>query len=249
VQDLPGAAEWVTPLTCQRYLRARDLDLTKATSMLRESLQWREEFGVPNLVQDHHATIRAESATGKLRVSSSRDREGRPVLIMTPANENTKDHLGNLRNLVYNLERACALANHGPDGKIVVVIDFRGYSLFNAPPMKTSNATMSILQDHYPERLHRVLMLHAPSLFSGFYKVISPFIDPVTKTKINFVTGSASSQTAALAQTFDLSAWEEPLGGELPFAWDAEIYFSADSAMMAAVGNTKEAEVAIKQGE
>jgi len=242
VADLPGA-EWATPATCQRYLRARDGDLAKATSMLRESLQWRADFGVATLVQDHAALLRAEGATGKLRVSVSRDREGRPVLVMTPRLENSKDHLGNLRNLVYNLERACAQTEGGSDGKMIVVMDFRGYSLFTAPPMKTSKATLTILQNHYPERLCRFIVLHAPGIFSGFYKVISPFIDPVTKAKINFITGSAAAQSTALAETFDLATWEETLGGELPFTWDAEAYFAADPHMDAA---TKEAAVTIK---
>ena len=34
----------------------------------------------------------------------------------------------------------------GEVGKIVVVMDFRGFSVFNQPPMKTSLATLSILQ-------------------------------------------------------------------------------------------------------
>jgi hypothetical protein len=126
VQDLPGA-EWAIPNVCQRYLRARDGNLEKATAMLRESLRWRSDFGVATLVRDHAALLKTEGATGKLRVSATRDREGRPVLVMTPRLENSKDHLGNLRNLVYNLERACAQADAGsPDGKMVVVMDFRG---------------------------------------------------------------------------------------------------------------------------
>ncbi len=82
--------------------------------------------------------------------------------------------------------------------------------------------------------------MYAPALFSGFFKVISPFIDPVTKAKINFVTSSAAGQRTALAETFALATWEEHLGGEVPFTWDAEAYFAADPAMAEA---TKEAAV------
>ena len=97
--------------------------------------------------------------------------------------------------------------------------------------MKTARATLSILQDHYPERLHRFVLLHAPALFSGFFKMISPFIDPVTKAKILFVTGSAAAQASSLAETFDLNRWEAPLGGSLEFSWSADAYFARDPAM------------------
>ena len=76
--------------------------------MLRETLKWRASFGVSSLSEEPKAAaIRAASKTGKLRVSPSRDRTGRPVLVMVPRHENDKNnHEGNLLNLVYHLERA-----------------------------------------------------------------------------------------------------------------------------------------------
>ena len=73
--------------------------------MLRESLRWRHSFGVSKLGEKHER-IRRESETGKLRVSESADRAGRPVLVMTPRAENSRDHDGQIANLVYHLERA-----------------------------------------------------------------------------------------------------------------------------------------------
>lgn len=51
-------------------------------------------------------------------------------------------------------------------------------------------ATMSILADHYPERLHKVFLVDAPSVFSVLWTLLSPFIDPVTRAKIHFVRGA-----------------------------------------------------------
>jgi len=110
----------------------------------------------------------------------------------------------------------------------VVIMDFEGYSMLNAPPMKTSRATLSILQDHYPERLHQFVLLNSPWLFHAFFKAISPFIDPVTKAKITFVKGSAAEKRAQLEAVFEIGALEESLGGDLPFEWDADKYFSQD---------------------
>ena len=40
----PEVRDWCTAGTLQRYLAARKGNVTKAATMLRASLQWREEF-------------------------------------------------------------------------------------------------------------------------------------------------------------------------------------------------------------
>ena len=229
VSEEPGA-EWADEAACVRYLMARNNHLDKATAMLKESLRWRHSFGVSKL-GERHAIIRRESETGKLRVSDSVDRSGRTVLVMTPRAENTSDHDGQLLNLVYHLERATGgrPVDGVADGKVVTVMDFKGWSLRNAAPMKTSRATLSILQNHYPERLHRFLLLNVPTIFSVFWNAIRPFIDPVTRAKVVFVTGSAEQQQAALHECFDLAQLEEGLGGLAPFRWDPGAYFARDA--------------------
>ena len=50
-------------------------------------------------------------------------------------------------NLVYHLERAvAAVGDSGPDGKWLIIIDFNGYSMFNAPPLESTRHTIKILQ-------------------------------------------------------------------------------------------------------
>ena len=231
VKDEPGAA-WADETVCLRYLAARKGDLGKATQMLTESLRWRESFGVATL-GERGAIVRSQSATGKMRVSESVDREGRPVLVMAPRLENSVDHDANLLNLVYHLERATGQRSVPgiPDGKLVTVMDFKGYSLRTAPPMKTSRATLSILQNHYPERLHKFLLMNVPGIFAAFWSAISPFIDPVTKAKVVFLRGSPEQQRALLAEHFDLAQLEDALGGDRPFTWDPDAYFASDSGL------------------
>lgn len=45
---------------------------------------------------------------------------------------------------------------------------------------------LNIIQSHYPERLGLALILNVPWLLNAFYKLITPFIDPVTRTKMRF---------------------------------------------------------------
>ena len=57
-----------------------------------------------------------------------------------------------------------------------------------APPIAIGEArqVLHVLQTFYCERLGRAVCVRVPSLFWLFFKVISPFVDPVTKEKIRF---------------------------------------------------------------
>ena len=55
----------------------------------------------------------------------------------------------------------------------------------NASPGQ-GKQVISILQNHYPERLGRACVKNVPWLLWGFFKLINPFIDPLTKEKLKF---------------------------------------------------------------
>jgi len=94
-------------------------------------------------------------------------------------------------------------------------VDAQGYSSRNAPPWKTSMETLSVLQNHYPERLGKAVLYCPPSLFHTFWRLISPFVDPVTKQKVIFA--SESKAPTLLKDVFDMENLESSLGGLGPY--------------------------------
>jgi hypothetical protein len=145
--DLPVCTRMPLDDACIiRYLRARGMDVAKAGAMLRATIEWRHSFGVDNITSQL-ALVKAEGVTGKTFVAPFVDREGRVVFVLRPRNENTRTHTGNIVNLVYSLERISALIRQGRPSKLLLIIDFKGYSMMNAPPMKTSMETLNILQN------------------------------------------------------------------------------------------------------
>ena len=48
-------------------------------------------------------------------------------------------------------------------------------------------ATMKVMQAHYPERQRKLFVVNAPSWFTSCWSLISPWIDPATKTKISIL--------------------------------------------------------------
>ncbi|GFR43893.1 hypothetical protein Agub_g5022 [Astrephomene gubernaculifera] len=69
-----------------------------------------------------------------------------------------------------------------------------------------------LLQNHYPERLGRLFLYEAPMAFYAIWRAVSPFVDPVTKTKINFVF--AKNAHDEFEKVFDLHLLPRELGGE-----------------------------------
>jgi hypothetical protein len=116
------------------------------------------------------------------------------------------------RHLVYHLERAiaCTRRKSGRE-KICIVIGYQGFRLSNAPPMSTVRHTLSILQHHYPERMHRAYICDPPLVFRSFWGVIRRFVDPATLEKIAFCAGADGG--ILLDRDFDTNTTERQAGG------------------------------------
>ena len=74
-----------------------------------------------------------------------------------------------------------------PDGKMAWLLDYVGYNRKNQPSWRVSMSTLSIVQNHYPERLGKAVNYKPPLLFEIFWKAIRPFVDPVTRDKLVFL--------------------------------------------------------------
>jgi hypothetical protein len=211
---------------------------------VRDTLAWRKEFQVDRLVQatqppleddsEFHSMLALENETGKV-YTRGYDKNGRVLLFLRQERENTFNEAHNMKHLVWNLEKAIACTRRKSTQKgsaalgkekILLILDFRKFSLGSAPPMSTSKTTLHILQAHYPERVARIYCFHAPFVFKAFWALIKPFVDPTTKAKIVFVAGAAPLQ--AFHDEFDdLGALEGFMGGtavDKLAPWDSANY-------------------------
>lgn len=84
--------------------------------------------------------------------------------------QNTSSHDSQLRHLVYLIENAILNLDERQE-QMVWLIDFTGWSLSNAVPIRTARESNSILQNHYPERLGTAIMYNPPKIFEAFWKV------------------------------------------------------------------------------
>jgi hypothetical protein len=69
----------------------------------------------------------------------------------------------------------------------ILVFDLSGWALWHLKYLSYIKALVDIVQSQYPERLSKALLVNVPGLFMAAWKLISPWIDPKTRSKIFFV--------------------------------------------------------------
>ncbi|KAI1259332.1 CRAL-TRIO domain-containing protein [Xylariaceae sp. FL1019] len=201
-----------------RYLRATKWDKVEAEKRLLETLVWRRDYGVDELTPEH---ISPENETGK-QVIAGYDNQGRPCHYLNPGRQNTEVTPRQVQHMVFMLERVIDIIPAEQE-KVCLLIDFknRGTKKTNtAPGLGQGREVLNILQTHYPERLGRALIINVPWVVWGFFKLITPFIDPVTKEKIKF----NEDMTRYVPREQLLSEYP---GGEVKFDYDHSVYWPA----------------------
>ncbi|KAI0925860.1 hypothetical protein AcV5_008475 [Taiwanofungus camphoratus] len=172
---------WLSCECILRYLRATKWAGARAAiKRLEETLVWRREFGLYDLLTASH--VEPEALTGKM-VLFGYDADGRPAMYLRPSRQNTEETVRQMHFLTWLLERAVDLMGPGVE-TIALMVDFADKA--KNPSFAQSRASLNILQNHYPERLGRALIANVPFLLNAFFKVITPFVDPATRPKMRF---------------------------------------------------------------
>ena len=92
--------------------------------------------------------------------------------------------------------------------------------------MKTTLETLHILQDHFPERLHKCVFVRPPWVFNTAWNIVHPLVDPVTAEKVEFVNLAGEELRAKLGASVELSSLETRLGGDNAVPFDPAVYLA-----------------------
>jgi len=206
---------WLSNDCMLRYLRATKWESAKtAIERLEDTLKWRRKFGIYDLSAD---TVEPEAVTGK-EVVFGYDTLRRPALYMIPSRQNTEESPRQIQYVFWVMERALELAGPGVES-VVLMINFADKA--KNPSFATSKLVLNILQTHYPERLATALILNVPFIISAFFKLISPFIDPITRKKMTFNPKPIEDGLFTAEELLKDGGW----GGSRNFVWDHEKYW------------------------
>jgi len=174
----------VDPAVALRFSRARQGNLAKAEAFLAADLKWREETKPEATAQ---ADIMRALPSGCWRLLGTIAESRMPVLFINLAlwnpNDYDVDEYG--RYVIYFLEAMGRLGE-----RFIVIFDTK-WKLSHGMQMRKVKRLINVLQDHYPERLERALLMRAPAIFASAWAIIKGFTDPVTAAKVSTRAGIA----------------------------------------------------------
>ncbi|WCJ36360.1 Sec14p-like phosphatidylinositol transfer family protein [Euphorbia peplus] len=196
--------------TLRRFLRARDLDIDKASTMLIKYLKWRKEF-VPN-GSISPSQVSNEIAQNKMFLQGF-DKKGRPIAILLAGRHFQNKSLDEFKRFVVCVLDKISTSIPEGEEKFAVIADLQGWGYANCD-IRGYLSALSILQDYYPERLGKCFIVHVPYIFMAAWKIIYPFIDNNTKKKIVFVENPKLK--SALLEDIDESQIPTTYGGHMP---------------------------------
>ncbi|KAJ7364130.1 CRAL-TRIO domain-containing protein [Mycena albidolilacea] len=206
---------WLSYECILRYLRASKWKVDVAIQRLEATLKWRREYGMYETVP---ADVEPEAVTGK-EIPLGFDVHGRPALYLIPSRQNTTESTQQIQFNVWMLERCIDLMPPGVES-LDLLINYADKA--KNPSFGTARAVLNILQDHYPERLGLALILNVPWLLNTFFKLITPFVDPVTRNKMKFnpqvIEDGIFSPDMVMAQWW---------GGSYKFEYEHDKYWPA----------------------
>ncbi|KAH0833218.1 CRAL TRIO domain-containing protein [Lanmaoa asiatica] len=223
---------WLSYECILRYIRATNHNVSESIKRLEGTLKWRRDFGLYTFITPEH--VEPEAVTGKEFIFGY-DTRGRPALYLCPSRQNTEESPRQVHFVFWVFERAIELMGSGVE-TVALMVDYADKA--KSPSFSTARQVLNVLQTHYPERLGAAIIGHFPWLLHTFYKLITPLIDPVTRTKMIFNpvpddrglwrTAEARDEGQDDAKLFELDqlvahSWS----GSAPFTYAHEVYWPA----------------------
>ncbi|KAL8133713.1 hypothetical protein AgCh_008958 [Apium graveolens] len=187
-----------------KFLRARDFKVKEAFLMLKNTLKWREEFGIESLIEENLG-----DDLDKVVFSDGFDKDGHPVCYNVYGEFQNKElykkTFGDqekrnkfLKWRIQFLEKSIRKLDFSPGGINTI---FQISDLKNSPgPGKTEHRiatkqALQLLQDNYPEFVAKQVFINVPWWYLAFYTMISPFMTQRTKSKFVFASPARTAET------------------------------------------------------
>nr|GMD74117.1 patellin-3 [Ipomoea batatas]GME14062.1 patellin-3 [Ipomoea batatas]GME14316.1 patellin-3 [Ipomoea batatas] len=187
-----------------KFLRARDFKVKESFAMLNNTLRWRKEFNIDELVDEDLG-----DHLEKVVFMHGHDKEGHPVCYnvygefqnkelynKTFADEEKRSRF--LRWRIQFLEKSIRKLDFNPGGTNTI---FQVSDLKNSPgPGKrelriATKQALHLLQDNYPEFVAKQVFINVPWWYLAFYTMIGPFLTQRTKSKFVFASPAKTAET------------------------------------------------------
>ncbi|KAF5830881.1 CRAL-TRIO domain-containing protein [Dunaliella salina] len=189
--------EGLTDQILLRWLTGRKFDVHVTAKDLAEHAEWRAHCVPGRRVQDD---VVASGLALNVVFFMGLDRRNHPSLLLIGGNFVPQDPEQTTIFITYTLDAALHLGRLGItqkqeearksgvpmdstwDGRIVGVFDMSNFGWSNMH-YASQKAILRLLQRHYVERLYKIFIYCAPSIFHGLYQVLSLLLEENSRKK------------------------------------------------------------------
>ncbi|KAK0239032.1 CRAL-TRIO domain-containing protein [Armillaria nabsnona] len=199
-----------------KFLRARNLSINEAHSMLVGTLRWRSEFDVEAAVKEEFPADVFDS----LGHVYGKDKQGRPVVYNIYGATNVKAAFSDVKRFlrwrVTLMEKSLALLDFETIDQTVQIHDYAGVSLSSrdANSKQAASEASGIFSDHYPELLYKKFFVNVPGYLTWIFWLFKPLISANTLAKMSVVGSGAPAIGKALLPIIEAKQLPKQYGGE-----------------------------------
>ncbi len=193
---------WLTFGCLKRFLTASRNNVKKALARVRMAIEWRNNNEVWDILQPWSINahfIQHTAKPGHLHVLRKPNTYGHAGVVYRPGVVCRGNHEGQLRLLIYTMERACVVAG---ENKIVLIVDASAATLRNMPSTRLIREAVTILTEKYPERLEKALILNASLGLRVLLSIVLNMIPKLPGRKVRFLAKGDSEIFNRSASTF-----------------------------------------------
>ncbi|PON90314.1 CRAL-TRIO lipid binding domain containing protein [Trema orientale] len=191
--------------TLTRFLKAREWNVSKAHKMLVDSLNWRVQNEIDNILAkpiipaDLYGAIRDSQLIGL----SGYSREGLPVFAIgvgLSTFDKASVHYYVQSHIQINEYRdrvilPAASKKYGrPITTCVKVLDMTGLKLSALSQIKLLTIISTIDDLNYPEKTNTYYIVNVPYIFSACWKVVKPLLQERTRKKVQVLSGNGRDE-------------------------------------------------------
>ncbi|KAL3851120.1 hypothetical protein ACJIZ3_013002 [Penstemon smallii] len=186
--------------TLLRFLKARDGNVSNAYKMLIDSLNWRIQNEIDNILtkpisNDVYRAIRESQLVGV----SGYSKEGLPVVAVgvgLSTYDKASIHYYVQSHIQMNEYRDRVILPSATErsgryiGTCIKILDMTGLKLSALNQIKLLSVISTIDDLNYPEKTETYYIVNAPYIFSACWKVVRPLLQERTKKKVQVLSGS-----------------------------------------------------------
>ncbi|ODN03993.1 SEC14-like protein 2 [Orchesella cincta] len=206
-----------------RWLRARNLDVNQAETMLLENLKWRKENRMDNILNEDFSELDRDYP---FQIQYE-DKEGKPIVTANFGDWDIRKLAisGKISSLNRHIDRGFEMVTDKvrklqESGKVVAqwdfIINMENYKLSTAGLLTMSSyvpVSVNTYENHFPAHADKIMLINTPAIFELVLNIIRPIMSPLTRQTLKVYNTNKEQWQKELFEIVDRNELPPEYGG------------------------------------